>query len=286
MKEVTFSGRWHREKECGKHRKSYSLSIKSSPLVIVLAVAGIMVFLISTAFAASISSQVQVDQLSDTDSIESGNDADWAVDSESDGYGEPSEYEQMWAGHIRDLSRQQQEDQARIQAEKEIQLQAQEGAARIEAERRQLEQSIASKSLSIGTFTNEPGTDEVMAKAIDLYLSDRGSPMEGYGEVFVSAGKIFGVDPYLVVAIAGKESSWGKYCFKPFNAWGWGDEEWSDFNDAIINYTRNLSVEYISKGIDTIPQIAPIYCPPNYISWTEDVTLFYSELVTLQKTVQ
>ena len=44
-------------------------------------------------------------------------------------------------------------------------------------------------------------------KQIDDYLKSKGSPLAGQGAVFVGAGKKYGVDPALVVAISGIESS-------------------------------------------------------------------------------
>ena len=48
------------------------------------------------------------------------------------------------------------------------------------------------------------------AQTLDAFLRKRGSPLAGQGATFVSAGKRYGVDPYLMVAIAGAESSFGK----------------------------------------------------------------------------
>lgn len=55
---------------------------------------------------------------------------------------------------------------------------------------------------------------------IDNYLAQRGSPMQGLGHVFVEQAERFNIDPRLSVAIAEGESSCGKCCFAPYNAWG------------------------------------------------------------------
>lgn len=127
-----------------------------------------------------------------------------------------------------------------------------------------------------------PGQGGADANAIDNYLRENGSPMAGNGRVFVAAGSAYHVDPLLVVAISRKESSLGKYTFKPHNAWGWGSESWANWNDAITNYTRLLGEEYISKGLKTPDRIGPKYCPGS-ASWIKDVTLFYQELIKIAR---
>lgn len=125
--------------------------------------------------------------------------------------------------------------------------------------------------------------------SIDQYLLSKGSPLAGYGKAFVNAGRRHGVDPRLLVAIAGAESSFAKY--KPsqaiFNAWGWGPHRkfpsWEAGIDAVA---RGLGENYISKGLKTIEQISGRYAPVgaandplNYNrNWTRNVSRFYQEL--------
>ncbi len=295
VSQITFSGRWNRKdyevhvgRKRGKHRRvRYDLSFKQASLTAMISIAAITALLISSAFANSMVQKAAVEESNQEALAPTYSDADWAVapeDATSDNPNATSEYEAAWAARVHELSVQQQEEMARKKAEEErarqeALRQAQQAQALAQMTNRNRNQAPSNSSLT-------GASDVKMAITIDSYLQEKGSPMTGFGATFVSAGKIFGVDPYLVVAIAGKESSWGKDCFKPYNAWGWGDSSWTDWTDAINNYTRSLSEEYISKGITTIPRIAPIYCPPNYVSWANDVTLFHTELTTLEQTVR
>lgn len=292
MTQVTFSGRWNRKdfevrlgRKRGKHRRGrYDLSFRQASVMALVSIAAITVLLVSSAFANSLVQRAVVEQKQEETLAPTYSDADWAVDSETTASDDPnavSEYEQTWASNVHNLAQQQNEEMARRKAEEE--------KAKQEALRQaQIQQQMASRMNRTTTPSYNTGTagDVKMALTIDLYLQEKGSPMVGYGATFVSAGKIFGVDPYLVVSIAGKESSWGKDCFRPYNAWGWGDSTWASWTDGINNYTRSLGEEYIAKGITEIPRIAPIYCPPNYVSWANDVTLFHTELTTLEQNIR
>ena len=141
--------------------------------------------------------------------------------------------------------------------------------------------AFGSNAAQDGFATRTGKQGEADAEAIETYLREYGSPMAGNGRVFVAAGNAYHVDPFLVVAISRKESSLGKSTFKPFNAWGWGDESWANWNDAITNYTRLLGEEYISKGLTTPWRIGPKYCPGS-VSWINDVNLFYRELAAIK----
>ncbi|MFA5802965.1 MAG: hypothetical protein WC911_10935 [Thermoleophilia bacterium] len=192
------------------------------------------------------------------------------------------ENEQVWIDNIRNLSKQEQLRAAERQRQQDEALRQQQLAAAAQA-----------KLTAGSTSSTKPadGTaflvgDQSQARAIDIYLTEVESPMVGYGRAFVSAGRTYGVDPFLVVSIAGKESSWGKDCFLPFNAWGWGDVYFKNWEDAIFSYTRCLSEEYIQKGRTTPAVIAPIYCPPNYAEWTRDVNDFYTELYGVYAAIQ
>src|SRR5438105_2031014 len=61
----------------------------------------------------------------------------------------------------------------------------------------------------------------ISSSAIDQYLSMRSSPLTGHGNTFVNEGSNFSVDPRLIVAIAGAETSFGTRICGQFNAWNW-----------------------------------------------------------------
>src|SRR4029453_7493299 len=57
------------------------------------------------------------------------------------------------------------------------------------------------------TSTGYSSTARTSAATIDAYLRRQGSPLAGMGSAFVYAGAKYGVDPALLVAIAGGEST-------------------------------------------------------------------------------
>lgn len=97
---------------------------------------------------------------------------------------------------------------------------------------------------------------------IDAYLS--GSPLSGYGYVFAAAAWDYGVDPRFSPAIAFVESSLGRYCFLPYNAWGWGSSSWGSWEEAIYSHVAGLAAGY---GYTLDYEDALKYCPPTADDW-------------------
>lgn len=114
---------------------------------------------------------------------------------------------------------------------------------------------------------------EVWGQRIDAYLA--GTPMAGLGTQFARAAWRYGVDPRWSPAISYIESSNGRYCIKPHNAWGWGaadsDPEglalsWGSWEEAINAHVQGLARGY---GYTISVRGAQTYCPPNWERWYE-----------------
>lgn len=99
-------------------------------------------------------------------------------------------------------------------------------------------------------------------RRIDNYLA--GTALAGYGRNFAEAAWTYGVDPRFSPAISNTESTNGKYCFLPHNAWGWGDVSWDSWEEAIDAHVRGLSQGY---GYTLTAAGARKYCPPNWENW-------------------
>jgi len=124
---------------------------------------------------------------------------------------------------------------------------------------------------------------------IGSYLESKGSPLASSVPALLAASHRYRVDPRLIVAISGAETSFGKAGGGPkvFNAWGIGPgrsySSWADGYDSVAKLLRE---GYLNKGYNTIPKIqahwAPIGAgndPANLNSaWTRNVSTFYSEL--------
>lgn len=122
-----------------------------------------------------------------------------------------------------------------------------------------------------------------------LYLQKRNSPLAPYAARIVKAGRRYGVDPKLIVAISGQETGFGTYgpAQKINNAWGWGPHikfpSWGAGIDAIA---KGLRSGYLDQGLKTIDKIGAKWAPvgasndPTGLnnSWTQGVSAIYREL--------
>jgi hypothetical protein len=279
MHDVTFSGRQMKEPKGARHRKGFSparlLWLSGGAAVAIIALTVVMTTYLGGGFSGKLAGQTNSNMRAFQLPAPESDELTPAV--------EPvSANEQAWIDNVRNLSKQQQAEALERQRRQDEVLRQQQLAAAAQA--KQIAAS-ASTPTPVGGTAWLAG-DQSQARAIDIYLTEIDSPLVGYGRAFVSAGRTYGVDPFLVVSISGKESSWGKHCFLPYNAWGWGDLYFKNWEDAIFTYTRCLSEEYIQKGRTTPAIIAPIYCPPNYAEWTRDVNEFYSELAGVYAAIQ
>lgn len=105
------------------------------------------------------------------------------------------------------------------------------------------------------------------APRIDAYMA--GYPLGGHGKTFAEAAWDCGVDPRWSPAISCIESTKGLYCFKPYNAWGWGSVSWPDWDTAIREHIAGLSAGY---GYTISPSAAQKYCPPTWEDWYASVS--------------
>lgn len=113
--------------------------------------------------------------------------------------------------------------------------------------------------------------------SLQNFLSGYGSPLSPYARDFIDAGDKYGVDYRVVVAIAGREQTFGvAWPGNSNNFWGYGGYRWPDISTAIYEYTRHLSEEYpgLSRG-DIYGSASRYAASP---TWASGVTEFYSQL--------
>lgn len=108
---------------------------------------------------------------------------------------------------------------------------------------------------------------DAWAARIDAYLE--GSPLAGQGRNFAEAALRYGVDPRWSPAISCIESSKGAACFRPHNAWGWGNSSWGSWAEAIDAHVAGLARGY---GYTISLAAAKKYCPPTYRLWYSSVS--------------
>lgn len=106
----------------------------------------------------------------------------------------------------------------------------------------------------------------VSARSIDDYLRSQGSPMAGNGEAFLRAGLQWNIDPRLIVAIAGAESSFGRTTCASHNAWGWGCPtspfSFASWEAGIDAVTKGIRTGYVDDGLTSVLAIHQRYAPP------------------------
>lgn len=115
------------------------------------------------------------------------------------------------------------------------------------------------------------------------YLEMRKSPLVNEAETFIKMADKYGLDEfgldYLVAAICGVESSFGKhYPQGSYNAYGWnsGNFYWDSWKESIEHVTRVLRSKYIDRGADTVSKIGPIYAESP--TWASRVSFFINQI--------
>lgn len=149
-------------------------------------------------------------------------------------------------------------------------------AAKAEQEAKAAQEAASNAAASLADVDWSVGKDafiEEWAGRIDAYLA--GSPLEGQGKTFAEAAWNNGVDPRWSPAISNTESSKGANCFRDHNAWGWGKDGWSSWEEAINAHVAGLASGY---GYSITYENAVKYCPPNADNWFKD-TLAQMQLI-------
>ena len=132
-------------------------------------------------------------------------------------------------------------------------------------------------------------------KAITEVLKRSNAPLLSEVDTFIESCSKYNLDCYLLPAISGVESTFGKFIipgtFNPFG-WGRGVLEFKSYNQTILAVGKALKEQYIDKGADSVEKIGSIYCEGN--TWAGSVQFFMrqfqeeekKQLFFMQDTVQ
>lgn len=136
--------------------------------------------------------------------------------------------------------------------------------------------SFESSTLAIGRAATAARTDlsvyfgadgeRITVGRVERFLISQRSPFTRFASSIVSAGVRYHVDPRVVVAISGVESTFGRYV-AGHNAWGWGKMRWPNWSTAIESYTRLLGSRYRSLRLGRFAAASRTYCPPCGQGW-------------------
>lgn len=121
-------------------------------------------------------------------------------------------------------------------------------------------------------------------KVIKKVLEKHGSPMVDATDDFIETCKQYQLDCYLLPAIAGLESSFGKFIYpNSYNAFGWarGYMIFDDWGEGINTVGKGLRYNYIDKGATDLQSIGKIYC--ELPTWAGKVSKILAEFYTEDK---
>lgn len=131
--------------------------------------------------------------------------------------------------------------------------------------------------------------DKREAAALQTYLRGKGSPLADQATAFVFWGHEYGVDPRLLVAVAGAETSFGMVGGAPgiHNPFGIGPgRTYRTWESAIADAAKLIGTNDLYKGRSTIAQIGGRWAPvgvgndPTNLNanWPRNVSRFFREL--------
>ena len=122
-------------------------------------------------------------------------------------------------------------------------------------------------------------TTKFQGTVADLNFILKDTKLKGLGKNFLQAQEKYGVNALFMIAIAQKESTWGKFTPEknPYNFAGLGIKNIKSFADCVDKLAQTLSGKnyfQAQPSKKTPSKIAPTYCPPKAAEWSRDVTKF------------
>lgn len=92
------------------------------------------------------------------------------------------------------------------------------------------------------------------AEILAHYLGEHNSPLQYNAQDFVDAAHEFDLDWKLVPAIAGVESTFGKFTPGGYNGWGWGVYGtqaiyFKSWREGIFTVSKGLKEDYVNRGL-------------------------------------
>lgn len=126
---------------------------------------------------------------------------------------------------------------------------------------------------------------DIRSKQLEEFLNYYDSPMATFSAHIVQMADKYGIDWRLVPAIAGVESTFGKFIpFGSYNAYGWnnGNTRFGSWEESIEVISKSLGEKYYKRGLNTPYKIAPVYCPPSNV-WAGKVVSFMEKIDGFEK---
>ncbi len=156
--------------------------------------------------------------------------------------------------------------------------------------------SSVTEALNIG-ITVEQSEDLALeeelkeqAENIDMYFGKWDLPLTGYGMVFAKTAQKYDLDPYLLPAIAMRETTGGKFTCGGANPFGYGSCKiyFPTFEEAIDTVGKAISgnhekIAYAYKGKNT-KEILETYNPPSVVpTYAKEVMSIMNKISSIQE---
>lgn len=127
------------------------------------------------------------------------------------------------------------------------------------------------------------------AEILSAYLAKYNSPMQYNAQDFIDASNKYNLDWKMLPAIAGVESTFGKFIPGGYNAWGWGVYGtqaiyFKSWRDAMFTIAQGLRENYLNKGLTDPYAINPVYAASP--SWGWKVAYFMQDIENFSKTFE
>lgn len=119
------------------------------------------------------------------------------------------------------------------------------------------------------------------AEVLQGYLAKYNSPMQYQAQDFIDAADASGMDWKLLPAIAGVESTFGKFIPGGYNAWGWGVYGnqaiyFKSWREGMFTVSAGLRKNYINRGLTDPASINRMYSTSS--KWSTNVTFFLNDM--------
>lgn len=141
---------------------------------------------------------------------------------------------------------------------------------------------------ALAVETVEPDTPKIEARQMDkraeilqAYLARYNSPMQYQAQDFIDAADASDLDWKLLPAIAGVESTFGKFIPGGYNAWGWGVYGnqaiyFKSWREGMFTVSSGLRKNYINRGLTDPASINRMYSTSS--KWGTNVTYFLKDI--------
>lgn len=151
---------------------------------------------------------------------------------------------------------------------------------------------VSEQSAKFNIYSNISNNNRIedlflKTKAIENIFIKYQSPLVDDASQFIYICQKYQLDCYLLPAIAGLESTFGRFVYpQSFNPFGWGGGYimFRDWNESIETVAKGLRENYLNKGADNVEKIGAIYSESP--TWAQRVKFLKEMFVQEEKRLE